>query len=273
MKQERYEKALPVLAKLARINPANKQARELLATCQLYTGHLKTALESFQSLRTADPHNTGVLYLLALSYYRLKQPEKAAAILSDLLDSAPPAEANFLIGKAQYEAGRFEEAAESFAKALRSDRDLPSAHRELGKVFISLHRDSDAERELTLATAQDQQDGEAYYFLGGLQVQKEKLVAAEWSLRTARNLMPDSWGVYFYLGRLRQQQGKPVEAVALFQRAAKLNPNESSVYYRLSQALKSAGRESEARTALQKVKELKSKNLQRDTADFGGAKP
>jgi len=261
MKQEQYGKALPVLARLVRINPASRQARELLATSQLYTGAAKTAVESFESLRTAGPHNTGVLYLLALSYYRLKQPEKAGAILAELLDSASPAEANLLIGRAQYEAGRFEEAAASFAKALDAKPDLPTIHRELGKVFISLHRDSDAEKELNAALRQDHEDGEAFYFLGGLQLEQDKLAEAGSNLEVARELLPDSWAVYFYLGRLRQQQDQPAQAVPLLQRAAQLNPDESSIYYRLAQALKSAGREAESRAALQKVKELKAKSL------------
>jgi predicted Zn-dependent protease len=264
MKQEQYPKALPVLVKLVKMNPENRQARELLVTCQLYTGRLQTALASFESLRAKDPRNTGVLYLLALTYYRLKQPENAGAILTDLLNSAPPAEANLLIGKAQYEAGHFEESAGSFRTSLLADPRLPTVHRELGKVLISLHQNADAEKELSLAIRQDREDGEAYYFLGALELQEHKLDAAGAYLETARELLPDSWAVYFYLGRLRQQEAKPAEAVTLLQRAARLNPVESSIYYRLAQALKSAGREAESRAVLQRVKDLKAKDLQRD---------
>ncbi len=48
IKQGQYANALPVFARLVRVSPGNIQARELLATCQLYNGNLYTALESLQ---------------------------------------------------------------------------------------------------------------------------------------------------------------------------------------------------------------------------------
>ena len=142
IKQGQYANALPVFGKLVKVSPANRQARELLATCQLYTGNLYTALESLQALKSADAGSTNVLRLLALTYYRLNQPEKAQAVFSELRSSAPPGDANLAIGKTQYEIGHYEESVESIRKALRADPRLPNARRELGKALAGLHQDA-----------------------------------------------------------------------------------------------------------------------------------
>lgn len=264
IQQEQYAKALPLFSRIVSANPHHQQGRELLATCELYTGRLRPAVERLESLRADEPQNPGLLYLLGVAYFRLNQPEKAAAALSELMTVASPAQANFLIGKANYANARFEAAAENFRKALETDPKFPSAHRELGKVYISLRRNEEAEAELKRALEADPADQEDHYYLGGLLFQEGRLQEAEAHLQTARSVNPDYWGPYYYLGRIRLQQKKPTEAVELLDRAVKLNPAESSVYYQLSRALKFSGKETESRKVLEKFKQLQADKLREE---------
>src|SRR6185369_14851280 len=110
-KQEQYANARPLFAKIAEADPANTQARQLLATSELYTGQAKQAVERLEALRAADPRDTGVLYLLGLGYYRLGQKDKAGALAAEMMAGSTAAQANFLMGRATYESGLFEEAA------------------------------------------------------------------------------------------------------------------------------------------------------------------
>jgi tetratricopeptide (TPR) repeat protein len=258
VQQERYQDARPLLAELLKLNPQHRQARQLQATCELYTGSLYTALESLQSLHAADPGNTRVLFLLALDYYRLKQPAKALALFPEMQKAGSLAQAWLSMGKAQYEADRFQEAAASFHAALRAEPAVPTGHRELGKALLQLRNGAEAERELNLALHQDSDDAEAFYFLGKAELQENQLDEAAANLEAAQERLPDYWAIYFDLGRLHQRQNEPADAVAMFFRAAQLNPKRWTVYDALGAALRSAGHDSEARVALQKAKELKS---------------
>jgi tetratricopeptide (TPR) repeat protein len=261
LKQEQYANARPLFAKITAAHPENSQAQQLLATCELYTGRLKEAVSRLESLRTADPRDTRVLYLLGLGYYRLGEKDKAGAVGAEMMAGSTPAQANFLIGKANYESGLFEESAGYLRKALEADPNVPGVHRELGKTYVSLRHLEAAEAELRLAIAADPVDSEALYFLGGALVQDGRLEAAIEPLEKARTLNPDFWGNYYYLGRVRLAQQKPQEAAKLLGQASRLNPGQAGVYYQLARALKLCGRNEESLRALAKVKELKAGKL------------
>jgi tetratricopeptide (TPR) repeat protein len=269
LKQERYGAALPVFETLAR-DPANLQARELLESCRLSLGQYQKALDGLQALAAASPRSPGVLFMLGVTLARLKRSAEAHEAFTRMMSVASPAQANFLMGKASYETEQFAEAAEFFRKALRADPALDGAHRELGKVLISLHEDEAAETELRLAGAAD---AEAVYFLGGL-VSQTRPGEAIPLLETARKLNPDFWGPFYYLGRINVEQGRPKEAIPLLERAAKLNPEEAAIQYQLGRALQKSGRTAEANAAFARVKELKSRLLRKEVDLLTpGAKP
>ncbi len=256
VKQEQYALAQPVFTKLA-VDPNNRQAQELLATCDLALGQLDAALSLLKPLAVSDPNDAGILYLLGVTYVKLKQAEAAHQAFGEMMEAVNPAQANFLMGKASYETGRFEEAADSFRKALQADPRLDGVHRELGKTLISLRDNAGAEQELRHA---DQRDPEALYFLGGLLAQSRPEEALPVLLR-AREASPDAWGPLYYLGRIYLDRGDVKHALSCLQRAAKLKTDEPAVQYQLGRALRKAGREPEARAAFAAVKRLKETTL------------
>jgi tetratricopeptide (TPR) repeat protein len=273
LKQEQYANASPLFSKITAIHPDNSQAQQLLATCQLYIGKAKEAVARLESLRAADPRDVGVLYLLGLGYYRLGEKDKAGSLAAEMMAAGTPAQASFLMGRATYESGLFEESAVHLRKALDADATIPGGHRELGKTYISLRRPEPAMAELKLAIAADPADSEALYFLGGALVQEGSFDTAIAPLEKARILSPDFWGNYYYLGRVRLSQQKPQEAAKLLGQASRLNPNESAVYYQLARALKLCGRNEESLRALAKVKALKAGKLDQAVETLGNNQP
>jgi tetratricopeptide (TPR) repeat protein len=257
VKQEQYQLALPIFESLVRIDGRNLQARELLASCQLSTGRYESALANLKLLTEAAPDEPGVLYMLGVTLTRLKRKDEAHAAFARMMSQVQPAQADFLMGKANYDTQRFEEAADSFRKAASEDPALPGVHRELGKALISLHDDAAAEKELRAAAAED---AEAIYYLGGLLSQSRPAEAVP-LLEKARKLTPDFWGPLYYLGRIYADEGRTSEALPLLERAAKLNPDESAVQYQLGRVLQKAGRAADARAAFARVQELKNKAL------------
>jgi tetratricopeptide (TPR) repeat protein len=270
LKQENHALALPLFARVVEIDPQHLQARLLLAVCLVYTGQLAPAIRDLEALRADVPHDENVLFLLAFAYLKNHDPEHAHTVFQQMFESAGPVKAQFLLGKANYEASLFPQAEESFLEVLRLDPGFPGAHLELGKVYISLRRTDEAYRELELALKDSPGDGDASYFLGGLLVQEGRDKEGIPYLKQAIKVKPDSWLSYFYLGKAKLLLEQPAEAVALLQKAVDLNPTDASVYYQLARALQACGREAEARLALQRVRDLRDAATEAATPDGRG---
>ncbi len=256
VKQEQFALALPIFERLAS-DPANLQARELLATCRLALGKVASAVAILEPLRASDPANTGVLYMLGVAYAKLKRTDEAHEAFARMMQAVKPAQANFLMGKASYETGNFEQAAQYFRQTLKDDPESGDAHRELGKTLISLRDNDNAERELLQAGSDD---AEAVYFLGGLVAQSGRKEAIP-ILTKARDLSPEAWGPLYYLGRVYLDLGEANKALPVLEHAARLKPDEAAIQYQLGRALQKTGRPADASAAFARVKELKAKSL------------
>jgi tetratricopeptide (TPR) repeat protein len=262
LRQEAHSRAEPLFARVVAIDPKHLQARLLLSVCRAYTGQLAPAIADLEALRADNPRDEQVLFLLGFAYLKNQDPEKAKAIFEQMFAAVGPARAQFLLGKAYYEAAMFPHAEESLLETLRLDPKFPGAHLELGKVYISQRRGDDAIRELEVVLKENPGDADASYFLGGLLVQVEaRYKEAIPYLERAKKLKPDFWAPYFYLGKAKLRLEQPVEAAQLLQRAVELNPDEPSAYYQLGRALQACGREEEARRALEQVREKKAAAL------------
>lgn len=269
LRQEDHARALPLFARVVAIDPQHLQARQLLALCRAYSGQLGPAVRDLEALRAAAPQDENILFLLGFVYLKSHEPDKAKAVFEQMFAAAGPVRAEFLLGKAYYEATQFPQAEESFLKVLQSDPRFPGVRLELGKVYISLRKTDDAIRQLELALKEAPDDPDASYFLGGVLVQESKFVEGIPHLEHAKTAKPDFWAPYFYLGKAKLRLDKPVEAVTLLQRAVKLNPDEASAYYLLGRALQACGREAEAREVLRRVSDLRSAALEPATLENG----
>ena len=256
LRQEAYKRALPLFEHVVAMDSHHQQARQLVALCQVYTGQLAPAIRALDALRTANPRDEQVLFLLGFAYLKGHRTEMAKPIFEQMFAVAGPARAQFLLGRASYEAALFDRAEESYREVQRLDPNFPGLHLELGKLYISQHRTDEAVRELGRVLKEDPNNQEANYFLGSLLVQEDRFREGIPYLEHARKLKPDSWGTYFYLGKARLGMDQAVDAVALLQKAAELNPDESTVYFQLAKALQASGRKPEATRAFRRAQEL-----------------
>ena len=269
LKQEDYRNALASFLRVESIDPANRQVQELAASCRIYTGDLERAISELETLRRAEPNKPGLLYLLGVAYSRAKQPEKAKAVLTELLSVVDPVQASFLLGKAYYEGGQFASAETSFLAVLAKQPDFPQARLGLAKVYISERENTKALDTLRAILAKEPSDLDANYFAGALLVQEGRFSEATPYLEAARPSLPDSWALYFYLGKAALRSGHNAQAITLLQHSAQLNPDEESVYYLLAQALNSAGRSDDAKQALQRVRVLKAAAVRKEERSLG----
>ena len=88
LRQEAHARALPLFARVVEIDPGHMQARQLLAVCRVYTGHLEPAIRDFQVLRCAAPHDEGISIPLGFASPKKPYPERARAIFELMFETA-----------------------------------------------------------------------------------------------------------------------------------------------------------------------------------------
>jgi tetratricopeptide (TPR) repeat protein len=260
-KQELHALALPYFARVVKVDPRNQQAQQLLAVCQIYGGQVGPAIHTLESLSTANPKDEQVLFLLGFGYLKQGDSKTAESVFNRMLDVAGPARAQFLLGRASYEAALFPQAEESFLQVLRLDANFPGLHLELGKLYISERRTDDAIRELRAALRENPDNEDANYFLGSLLVRESRFEEGIRYLEAAKKLKPDSWAIYFYLGRAKLHEQQTAEAAALLEKAVALNPNDASAQYQFGRALQANGQKDAAAGAFARARDLKADAL------------
>jgi tetratricopeptide (TPR) repeat protein len=264
LKQDDFKSAKPHLEKTVAALPENVQARELLATAELFTGEVGDAIERLEALRSSG--GTSILYLLSIAYLKQQHREKARVAIEELFQKLPPAQAHFLAGRANYESTLFETAAAELEKARDLDPNIPGLWRELGKTSVSLRRAADARKALEEAVRRDQTDAEARYFLGALLVQDGSAAEGVAHLEKTREARPEFWGAYYYLGKAALARSAPAEAARLLKKGSELRPDDASVLYQLMRALKAAGQDEESRTVGRRLTEVRAKTQEREQA-------
>ncbi len=261
LKEELHSRALPYFQRVLTIDPRNRQARQLLDVCRLYTGQVPLAVRDLNLLAGENPRDEQLLFLLGFAYLKAGDSKTAQATFNHMLEAAAPARAHFLLGKASYDAALFPQAEASFLEVLRLDSQFPGIHLELGKVYISERRTDDAIKQLTEALHENASDQEANYFLGSLLVRENQYERGIAYLEEAKTLKSDSYGVYLYLGRAKLHLGQTAEAVTLLQKAVELNPDDASAQYTLARALKSSGQDTAAAKAFDRARSLNARAL------------
>ena len=249
LKQQRHADALVQFQQVP-----TEQARELAATCLVELRRPDEALAILDKLSDSP----GRLYLRLIANLERKNADAAHAALERMARSMDnPAQAAFFLGRAMYQAERFDEARASFEDARRADGAYPGIAREIGKTCISQRDDECAERELRRALETDPADFEARYFLGSHLVQHGQVDEGLELLARAQRDRPGFWAPHYYVGKARLQAGDTEAAIRNLETAVALNPEESSAWYQLGLALQKAGRREEASAAMDRVRRLK----------------
>lgn len=141
-------------------------------------------------------------------------------------------------------AGRASEALaliEECAAASPRDRKV---HHVMGKIFLKLDREADAEQALITANS-FHANVDTSILLAQIRIKQGRLTEALQDLARAEELDPFHGGVHIARGDLLAQQNRPQEALASYQRAIELDPHRlglaakqriAALNYRLNQA-------------------------------------
>jgi len=227
-------------------------------------GSWPAAAASYQKACDLHPDYGAAHYALAMAYRRLGEDWRSRvhlAFFEKHRDEAPPREdplldeldhldtgAQTLVREARglTAAGRLEEAAALYERALRNDSTLVAAHLGLMAIYSSLGRDQDAERQCRDALEINPNLEAAHYQHGALLARRRLDDEAEAAFRTALEINPFHVESARALGGLLLDRGRLEEALIQFQKAVENRPDDRESRFELGRLLLMKGRHEEA---------------------------
>jgi tetratricopeptide (TPR) repeat protein len=162
-------------------------------------------------------------------------------------------ERDFQAAVAQYDAGRFAEAAVQLENLLRDVPESFEVHELLGLVYSAQSQDVKANEHFGKAVRLKPDSAAARTNLAANLARLGKLEPAEEEFRKAVKLEPRNFDANHNLGELYARSGKVTEAAHFLEQAQRINPSSYDNGYDLALAYSLTGRLTEARQLLQNL--------------------
>ena len=289
---DRYEAAVPYLARFTRIDSGKGAAWALMGMCEFELGRFASAVEHIERAdRLGIPANEGLGYTAylnrGLAKIQLGQYGTAAVLLSQLAPRKSAEERDRLVtalgfaamglnlgeplaperqdqlrgvGEAYYQsaAGNRPAARRIFQELFEKYPRASLLHYAQGSLLLRWLEDDEAEREFRaeLAIAPDSfpaRLGVAYVTVQSGGDPADGLGPA----REAVRMRPDSYQAHLYLGQLLLRNNEPAAALTELEAARRLSPSTSLVRFELAKAYRALNRDKEADHELEEFKKLK----------------
>jgi tetratricopeptide (TPR) repeat protein len=150
--------------------PEDADAWYLLGRTRYNEGEFAGAIAAFEHALSLRPRYVEAENNVGLAWKELNDRDRAHAAFQTAIDwqgDSPVDAQPFLnLGRLLAEAGNNEQAAGLVARALSLAPSNPSAHEELGKIYLAMNRLSDAESELEKAVSLSPETSALHYKLG-----------------------------------------------------------------------------------------------------------
>ena len=222
------------------MQPDNRNAALLLGDSHLRMGENKKVIDLLSPLQAAHKGDRALLYLLGTAFIRDNQVEKGQRLVDQILRNGDSAEARFMLATARMMARDYKGAAEEFARTVKLNPKLPSAHAYYGRVLLATGDRSGAlenfQRELQL----NPNDFDSNLFMGVLLKQDRSFDEALRHLDRALKIRPGDPSVRYQIGSAHLTLGNLAEAQKILEALTQESPDFgeahvslATVYYRL----------------------------------------
>ena len=233
-KQGDFPKARNQLEVLHKLRPANRQAFDLLADCDLRLGSFRDAIALVEPAYEAQPNDPAIEYILGTALIQDGQTQKGAAVIDRMMRSGNSAVASVLIGASQYAAGEYKTSAATLQKALALNPELPGAWTIYGRALLSNGENEEAKKAFRRALEADPNDFDACLHLGALLRHDGDTAGAEPYLKHALVLRPESATALFQVCALDTATGHLQDARSGFEKLVKQWPDFVEAHLQLA---------------------------------------
>lgn len=232
--------AMDFYRKAVEIEPSYEDAHKNLGFCLAEMGKNEEAIEEYKKVLAINRNLTEVHNHLGNALSNIGQNDAAVHEYEIVIQQQPThADAHNNLGIALAMKGQLDEAIVHFQLAVRYKTNYASAHSNLGNAYaveggnlLAQGKAAEAQMKFNEAIAEYKEcmrlgpnDPQAYYNLGNVLTQNEKLDEAIQQYRKAIQIKPENPEAHLSLGLALARQGKRSEAEAEYLIALKQKPN------------------------------------------------
>ena len=191
-----YQKAL-------QLDPDVQQARYFLGLIYMKKNMYPEAIENLRKQSSMTPRNEQIYFNLGNAYYQQSKLEEMQlnSWMAEAKQSTTENNSKEAMDRLERIKNNLQEAKAAWLKTLELDPRTPTAHNNLGLVYMDEHNDKEAEQQFKQELAMNHNCDKALFNLGMLRRRQNNLrEAAEFWQRTIR-ANPNNLGAYFQLVR------------------------------------------------------------------------
>jgi tetratricopeptide (TPR) repeat protein len=233
-KEAEFDKATSELEGLRKENADSQQVLYLLSDCYLRLGRNSDAVALLEQVYREKPDDRVVDYALGTALIREGQTPQGEAVIDRILKDGNTAEANLLMGEAQFAAADYKTAAVTLHNALDLNSDLPGGWSLYGRALLNTDDHAGAKTAFNRALTADPNDFSANLYLGAVLRREGNNAEAAPYLDKALRLRPASPEASFQIGALDAAAGKLDEARKEFEQLERAWPDFLEVHVQLA---------------------------------------
>ncbi|MCR4434333.1 MAG: tetratricopeptide repeat protein [Clostridiales bacterium] len=246
-----YKKALAINESLAGEAKSSQDAFTVLKPAKETGGRNK-------SERDVRREEYMVYYNLGNAQFKLNRFQQAIESYMKALEINPVLEdANENIARAMIALKKVDEAIEYYKKIVEKEKNNYKLHLIIGKLYSEINQYAEAEKELKESLRLNNGCKEGYEELGKILLKQGRYGEAVDIYKKLSRISPEDFKAYYNLGVCQYQSGLIEESTRSYKKAIELKPDSYRAYYNLAIALDGMGRPDEAIAYLKKVIELK----------------
>ncbi|MGA8273719.1 MAG: tetratricopeptide repeat protein [Candidatus Sulfotelmatobacter sp.] len=266
-KLNRFSEAQDELARETRLEPKNSVAWMWLGVVELAQNHAESAAAALDKASALDSGNLDILYHRGRAHLLISKQSYAA-----MFKLSPDSwRVHEVLGQADAEAFRPDDAIGEFRLAIREAPHQPGLNEELGDACWAAGKLDEADAAYAEEIKNDASDAVAQYKLGSLRVTRNNAADGIPLLERALTLDPTISDVHYYLGKGYGALGKDDLALEHFRLAT--NPQGSEelrimAWYQIAIRCRNLHRSQEAAEALVTFRKMKTERDQRQASKF-----
>jgi tetratricopeptide (TPR) repeat protein len=211
-----------------------------------HAGQYAEAVRAFEAARKVQPTDPLSYRYLADLYWRLGQPKQVREIVQNLATVVPDVYFFDRLGGGFEEAGQAEVARLAYQEAIRLDPQFPSAHYNLGRLWLQQGELKRGMAEVKRALQLYPDFAQAHETLGMAYTEQGQLDKATAHLERALAIQPESATARNHLARIYLAQGQLDRAIGHFQELVRYHPELAEARHNLAVAYARQGRRDEA---------------------------
>src|SRR5215469_2360925 len=266
-KLNRLADARDELARATRSEPENSTAWMWLGVVELAENHADSAAADLDKAAVLDPNNIDILYHRGRAH--LLVSKQSYAMMFKL--SPDSWRVHEVLGEADAEAFRTDDAVSEFRLAVRAAPHEPGLNEELGDACWTAGKLEEADGAYAEEITNDAANAIAHYKLGSLRVTRDNAAGGIPLLERALMLDPAITDANYYLGKGYAASGKNDLAIEHFRLATDAKGSEElriMSWYQLAILSRNLHRNQEAADALAAFRKMKIARDQRRESKF-----